>query len=304
MTTSSSSWPIRALPTSGGRSVSGPSYWPLNQSVPDASCVHVPDRQLVQLRRQLVLLDQIAVDAVDEDERRLHGCDVELGAAEIRMRLDAAIGDRQRAPVAEQQHFVRVHAVRGEFADAAETVGRVVDADHAGGVLEIVLGRVEQRAVGREHAVAEEMPARRAGDRHRLGRAGMVEHHGEGPRTPREHHRTAGDRIVGHVVTAVGQRRGEQHLAVLGEHGDAAVPALDLVGRGENRVGLLDREQPLRRQRGGEGGACRLHEVAPIDEWRSHRQSPSSEEKPAVSPNSAESRLPNSSERLDVTTLK
>ena len=109
--------------------------------------VHMPDRQLVQFWRQLMFLDQVAADAVDEDERRLHGCDIQLGAPEIRMCLDAAIGDGQRAPVAEQQHFVRVHAMRGEFADAVEAAGRVVDADHAGRVFEVILGGVEQRAV-------------------------------------------------------------------------------------------------------------------------------------------------------------
>ena len=218
---------MRALPTSGGRSVSGPSYWPLNQSVPDCVLVHVADGQLVQLRRQLVLLDQLAADAVEEDEGRLHGRDVELGAAEIRMRLDAAIGDRQRAAVAEQQHLVRVHAVGRELADAAEAVGRVVDADHAGGVVEVVLGRVEQRAVGREHAVAEEMPARRAGDGERLAAAPVwSKTTAKVPGPAREHDGAAGDRIEGDVVAAIGQRRGEQQLAVLGQHRDAIGPSL------------------------------------------------------------------------------
>ena len=63
---------------------------------------------------------KIAAQPVDEDQGRLHGRDVEFGAAEIRMRLDAAIGDRQRAAVAEHQHFVRVHAVGRELADAAK----------------------------------------------------------------------------------------------------------------------------------------------------------------------------------------
>ena len=150
----------------------------------------------------------------------------------------------------------------------AKAAGRVVDADHAGGVLEIVLGGIEQPAVRREHAMAEEVPAGRAGDGHRRDCAGVVEHHGEGAGPAREHHRAAGDRIVGHVVAAVGQRRGEQQLAVLGQDRDAAGAVLDLVGGGKNRLGLLDGEQPLRRQRRRKGRACRLHEIAPVDRLR------------------------------------
>ena len=150
---------MRALPISGGRSVSGPSYWPLNQIVPDASTSMWRIDSWCSSGASSCFSIRSPLSAVDEDEGRLHGRDVELGAAEIRMRLDAAIGDRQRAAVAEQQHFVRVHAVGRELADAAKAARRVVDADHAGGVVEIVLGGVEQRAVGREHAMAEEMPA-------------------------------------------------------------------------------------------------------------------------------------------------
>ena len=89
-----------------------------------------------------------SAQAIDEDNGRFHGRDVELGAAEIRMRLDAAIGDRQRTPIVEHQHFVRIHAVGGELADALEAGGRIVNADHAGGLLVVVLSCVEERAVG------------------------------------------------------------------------------------------------------------------------------------------------------------
>ena len=74
----------------------------------------------------------------------------------------------------------------------AKAVCRVVDADHAGGVVEIVLGGVEQRAIGREHAVAEEMPA---GDARRWSRGarvpGVVEDDGEGAGLAREDDRAA-----------------------------------------------------------------------------------------------------------------
>ena len=173
-----------------------------------------------------MLFDQIAADAVDEDEGRLHRRDVELGAAVIRMGLDAAIGDRQRAAVAEQQHLVRVHAVGREFADAAKAVAGVIDADHAGGVVEIVLGGVEQLAVGREHAMAEEVPAGRAGDGDRLRRC----RHGRRPRRTCRACRanTTERRATGskrHVMAAIGQRRGEQQLALFRKHGDAAGPS-------------------------------------------------------------------------------
>ena len=58
---------------------------------------------------------------VDQHVGRLHGRQVELGAAEIGMRLDAAIGDRDGAPVAKQQQFVRADAIGREFADARES---------------------------------------------------------------------------------------------------------------------------------------------------------------------------------------
>ena len=67
-----------------------------------------------------MLFDQVAGQAVDEHEGRLHGRKVELGAAEIRMRFDAAIGDGERSAVAEQKQFVRPDAMGRELADTGK----------------------------------------------------------------------------------------------------------------------------------------------------------------------------------------
>ena len=185
--------------------ISGPSCWQPNHSVPAPSKSMWRIESWCSAGVERVLFHQRAGGAVDEDQRRLHRRDVELGAAEIRMRLDAAIGDGQRLAVRAKQQFVRADAMGRELADAAEPVRRVVDADHAGGIVEVVLGRIEQRAVRRKHAVAVEMPALDAGDRDRLCLAGMVEDHGKRARLTREHHRAARYRIEGDVVAAFRQ---------------------------------------------------------------------------------------------------
>ena len=249
-----------------------------------------------------MLLDQPAGLAVDEDQRRLHGRQIELGAAEIGMRLDAAIGDRECASVRHQQQLVRVHAVGRELADAAKAVGGVVDADHARGGLEVVLGRVEQLAVGREHSVAEEMPSldARDGQRRLVGR--MVEDDGEGAWPAGEDHGRPVHGVEGDVMAALGQVDREQHLAGLGEQRHAIGAVATLERGGEDGIGLLDRGAGRRRQGRGEAGARGLQEMPSVD--RAACQSPSSEEKPAVRPSSADSRPPNCSERLDVTMPK
>src|SRR5262245_54733529 len=55
---------------------------------------------------------------------------------------------------------MRLHAVGGEFSDLPVATGRIAHPDHAGGALVVVLGGVEQPAVGREDAVAEEVTPR------------------------------------------------------------------------------------------------------------------------------------------------
>ena len=173
----------------------------------------------------------------------------------------------------------------------------VVDADHAGGVVEIVLGRVEQRAVGREDAMAEEMPARRCSAigqrlaRCRYGRRRRRRCRAAARRPPSGRD----DRIEGDVVAAIGQ-----------VDGDAGSCRLRTASPRHRRRRVAGRRWRRRRRRqacsaqaagasdGGEAGARRLagnrrRSISGV----MHRQSPSSEEKPAVRPSAPDSRLPN-----------
>ena len=251
-----------------------------------------------------MLFHEIARLAVDEDERWLHRGDVQLGAAEIRMRLDPAVGDGERAPVRHEKQFVRVHAVRGKLPDPPETIRRVIDADHPRCRVEIVLRRVEQPAVRRKNSVAEEVPAGSAGDGHGFGAAGMVEHDRECARPPREGDGAAGDGIEGHIVASVRKVEAVQDLAAFRENRDAvALVAID-EGGGEHRVGGKGGHSRFRREAREEPGTSGLEEEAAVDQpvlRRAHGQSPSSEEKPAVSPNSPLSCRPIRSDRPEVT---
>ena len=142
--------------------------------------------------------------------------------------LDAAVGDRERLAVGEQDHLVRADAVGRELADALVAAGRVVDAEHAGARVVVVLGRIEQARVRREHAVAVEVPVRRRREQHRLARAVHVEGERERSRAPREHDRLAAPRRIGDVVAAPLQRHLAHDRAVEAQdhHGVAAVRAL------------------------------------------------------------------------------
>ena len=147
---------------------SGPRYWQPNTTVSPAASAEVPDRELVQIGRQHLLLEKIAGGEIDIDERRLHVGKVELVIAAVGMGFDAAIGDDHGAAVGEQRHVVRLHAARRELADLAIAVGRVAHADDALRVRVVVLGGVEQLAVGGEDAMAEEMPVGLRGEPDRL----------------------------------------------------------------------------------------------------------------------------------------
>ena len=170
----------------------------------------------MQRPRQLVLFDQVAGDAVDQRIGRLHRRDVELGATEVGMRFDAAIGDGECAAVAKQKQFMRPHAVGGELADTVEFRPRVINANDARGVIKIVLGRIEQGAVGREHTMAEEMPAGDAGDGRWLLATGMVEDHRESAGLAGEDDRAFRHRVESNVMATVGQIERVQYIAGLG----------------------------------------------------------------------------------------
>ncbi|MCY1244531.1 hypothetical protein D9M72_576130 [compost metagenome] len=84
---------------------------------------------------------------VHQRQARLHMVEIELGAAEVRVGLDAAIGDRKQASVGSKRHVVGTDAIGRDFADAGEVVGAVIDADHAAIVGKVILRGVEQLAI-------------------------------------------------------------------------------------------------------------------------------------------------------------
>ena len=147
--------------------------------------IHLPDRQSVQSGRQFAALQEVAGNPVANAR---DGFIVERLSLARRYpgAFDAAICDGERATVGEQQRLMRADAMRRELTDALERRPRIVDADHACGIVEIVLRSIEQRAVRRKHAVAEEVPAGHAVERLRFGVAGWVEDDGEGARLARE----------------------------------------------------------------------------------------------------------------------
>ena len=153
------------------------------------------------LRRQAVLRDQMTVE-IDEGERRIHGRDVEHLAAIIGMRLDPAIGDRERPAVRHQDRLMRADAARGKFADAPKFIGCIVDADPTLARGKIVLGGEEQPAVFRPGAVAEEMPVRPRDENLRRAAAVNVERHSERAGTPREGDRAPACHMDGEIVPA------------------------------------------------------------------------------------------------------
>jgi hypothetical protein len=262
---------------------------------------HMTDRQLVQFRRQFVAFDKIAGNAVDENQRRLHCGEVQLGAAEIGMRFDAAIGDCQRAAVAEQQQFVRPDPVSWEFVQPPEVGAGIINADHARRIVEIIFGGVKQPAISRENAMAEEVPAGDAGDGFGLAPARVVEHDREGARLAGKHHRAPRDRIICHVVAPVGQVDPVQHRSRFRQDRRAVAAVVATVGGGEHRIRLHRFGKRLAGQGCEKAGARGLQEIPPVDERRPHAQSPSSDEKPAVRPSAPASLTPKSSDRLEVT---
>ena len=153
----------------------------------------------------------------------LHGVNVELLAsctARFDVGLDAAVGDGERLAVGEQDHLVRADAERLQLADALVALRGVIDAEEAVARLVVVLGRVEQAPVGREHAVAVEVAVRRRREQHRLAPAPHIEGERERAGAAREHHRLAACGVERDVVAAVPQRQLAHDRAVEPQHHD------------------------------------------------------------------------------------
>ena len=223
-------------------------------------------RQLVEVLRQKLLVDECAAPPVDEDDRRLHGRQVEHLPAIVRVGLDAAIGDDDGLAIGHQQRLVGVHAMGVELADAGIAGLNVIDRDETPGRIVVVLGGVHQPPVRREEAVAEIVPAFRRGQRLDGFAGGRVEDDGEGARAPGEDDGTTGDLVEGDVVAAIGQGYRRDDLATICEDGAAEAAVGPQAGGAEERLGPIEGRRAARRQAGGEGGTSTDQEAAAVDE--------------------------------------
>ena len=169
------------------------------------------------------------------------------------MRLDAAIGDHHGAAVGKQCDVVRLEAVRGELADLLVTGRRIAHANHARGALIVVLRRVEQPAIGREHAVAEEVAIWLGGEpdrRARIERDGDAEAAG----TARESDPFAAVGLERDVVAALRQLN-RPHIAVLRVNSAAEKLPLIVPACGGETFGVgRGRRACWQRQHGGTRG--------------------------------------------------
>ena len=202
----------------------------------------MPGGKLAQRRRQGVALHECACRRLDQRQRRFHVVEIELGAAEVRMRLDPAIGDDQRPSIVRHRHVVGADAVAVELADAAIAIGRLIEADHPAVGLEIVLARIEQPAVRREAAMAEEVPVRAGVDDGRFRSASGVEEQGERSRAPREGRRMTCRRAMGHPVAARRQPDALDDRAVFGKRRKAKAAVAGHEAGGEHRIAPLQRK--------------------------------------------------------------
>src|SRR5581483_12010356 len=210
------------------------------------------DRELMQLVRKPLLLEEVSRLDIDIDERRLHIGNVELALA-VGTGADAAIGDHQRAAVGEELNIVRLHAVRGELADLPVAVGRIAHTDDAAPARVVVLGRVKQPAVSGEGAVAEEMAVWLRGEPD--GRTGVErDRHAEASWPSCEGHPFAAVRLERDIVAAAGKLDRADIAALQIEQsrgiGAAIVPACGSEALRLEGGGGLSRQ----RQRGGAPG--------------------------------------------------
>ena len=178
------------------------------------------DAEPVQVRIEFQFPDQGTAPPVDGAQGWRHGGQVEFDARQVRMRRDAAVGNDEGLAVGKQRDLVRADAVGRKFAQAPVAALRVVDADDAAFVLEIVPGGVEQPAVAAEHA----MPVVAAvGLRHQRacdGAPRKVQRQCKASRPPREMHRLESSRSRGERVTPARLRQIEADNAVSREAAD------------------------------------------------------------------------------------
>ena len=142
----------RAGPPAAGVSSGSPSHCVPNQSDPSAPTAMCRIDSMCLSRGSLCSARHSPVAVSTKRERRRHGRQVELFAAEGRVRLDAAIGDRERLPVREEDRLVRADSMRRRIRRSAcipRRSRRRCRSRPAGG--EIVLRREEKPAI-RENA--------------------------------------------------------------------------------------------------------------------------------------------------------
>ena len=97
-----------------------------------------------------LLQDNFLIEATFQAEvaqSRKHRGQIELGSTSLRMRLNAAVCNRQRLPVRQYLDVMRTNAAGRELAHSPIGVPCVPNAHNASGGFEIILGREEQIAV-------------------------------------------------------------------------------------------------------------------------------------------------------------
>ena len=135
-----------AQPTSSGVSPASPSHCPPNHTAPRASAAICRIDSLCSLPACLCWASSAAaaLSMKASDGTMVSTLSFSRPSRWLDVGLDAAVGDRERLAVGQQDHLVRADAVGRELADALVAVGRVVDAEHAGARVVVVLRRIEQ----------------------------------------------------------------------------------------------------------------------------------------------------------------
>src|SRR6185503_4255841 len=173
--------------------------------------------------------------------------------------------------VGEQLNVMRLHAAGRKFADLPVAVGRVADADDALRVGVIVLGGVEQLAVGGEGAMAEEMPVGLGAE---PGRRPAIGGHGD---TKTSGPAGEGDPFVcaraqSDVVTALGQLN-RANIAAVEREQSRGVTAAIVAARGGEQLHVSCGLGAMPRKAESQGATAQANEKLAAIEV--HAQSPS-----------------------------